>query len=72
MALVKETIKQGFLDAFNAVKDQTENQDQALETVASMFADTVMEAIKSMAIIYTTGLANSGGPVTGDFGYTIK
>jgi uncharacterized protein (DUF2342 family) len=71
--LVKETIKQGFIDACTAViDDQSDDRQGALDRVAEGYAQTVIDAIKSMTITYISGLANGGGPVTGTFECTIQ
>lgn len=75
MALVKNTIKKGIKDAFTSVMDQADaDREGALDKVADKIADTVIEAIKSVQITYTTGLVAppTGGAVTGKFTYTIS
>ena len=71
--LVKETIKKGFVDACTQVmNDKSDNRQGALERVAEGYAQTVINAIKSMKIVYTGGLANGGGAVTGTFNFEIQ
>lgn len=73
MALVKDTIKQGFIDACTAVMDDTsDDRTGALDRVAEGYAQAVIAAIKSMKITYTGGLIAASGPVTGQFGCTIQ
>lgn len=73
MPLVKETIKQGFIDACTQViNDNSDDRTGTLAKVAEGYAQTVIDAIKSMKIIYTAGLTSPAGPVTGTFEYTIE
>ncbi len=74
MALNKVSIKGNIKTAFTQVMNEEEGREEALDKVADALADAVIEAIKSMNIIYTTGLATptGGGPVSGTFGYTIS
>ena len=73
MTLVKGTIKQGFIDACTQVMDdKSDDRTGTLATVAEGYAQTVIDAIKSMKIVYTGGLANGGGAVSGTFEYTIE
>ncbi len=73
MTLVKATIKQGFINACTQVmNDQSDDRTGTLERVAEGYAQTVIDAIKSMKIIYTNGLMSPQGPVTGTFNCTIE
>jgi uncharacterized protein (DUF2342 family) len=66
--LDKETIKQGFIDACTAVmNDKSDDRTGTLERVADGYAQTVIDAIKSMKISYTTGLMAGSVAVTGTF-----
>lgn len=74
MALIKETVKAGILEAFTQVMHQEDDQrEAALNKIADTIADTVIAAIKSAQITYNGGLTapSGGGPVTGTFGYKI-
>jgi hypothetical protein len=75
MSLSKSTIKKEVADAFKAVMDDDKiSRTAAIDKVADKIADAVMNAIKSMKINYTSGLAtpSGGGAVTGVFTYTIS
>jgi len=54
---------------FKAVLDQTsaedENPEESKELLASELAKAIVEEIKELQILYTTGLVAPTGPVTG-------
>lgn len=74
MALVKAAIKADIKAAFTQVMNQEEDRDAALDKLADKFATTMVNAIKSVQITYTTGLVAPpmGGPVTGTFTCTLS
>ena len=54
--LIKQTIKQGFIDACKAVMDdKSDDRDGALDRVMDGFAQTVIDAIKSATITAPNG-----------------
>lgn len=72
MALNESKIKGEIKDAFMSVMYQEEGREDALDKLAGKIAKTVVDAIKSADIKYTTGLTTLYGPVTGTFGNTIQ
>lgn len=67
--LNKTSLKTAIKDAFNTVKDQPDNQDQAIETLSDLLADSIDEYVKSASIkasvaaIAGAAMSNGGGPV---------
>ena len=72
--LTKGTIQSEIKEAFQAVMDQQEGREEALDTLSGKIADAVINAIKSVQITYSAGLTTpvGGGAVTGTFQYSIS
>lgn len=71
MALNEAKITADIREAFAQVMNDEGDRDAALDKVAKTLAGSIIDAITSMQITYTTGLTTSMGPVTGTFGFTI-
>lgn len=69
MALVKATIKAEVKTAFAQVMKDEGDRNEAIDRMADTIADAVMNAIKSVTVVYTSGLVAppAGGAVTGTF-----
>ena len=53
------------------IPDATPAQIAAITTLSEGMVGAIATMVQSATITYTTGLGNSGGPVTGVFGHTI-
>ncbi|HSW64986.1 MAG TPA: hypothetical protein VLH56_16990 [Dissulfurispiraceae bacterium] len=69
MPLNKLQLKNDIKAAFNAVKDQEDNQAQAIDTLAGRIADAIDSYVRQANITATpahvvaAALSNAGGPV---------
>jgi len=69
MPLNKQKLKSDIKAAFDAVKQQEDNQAQAIDTLAGRIADAIDSYIKQAAInatplnVASAALSNGGGPV---------
>lgn len=67
MALDKNRLKQKLKDAFE--NPETESN---IDAVAEKLAEAIIEEIKELKIIYTSGLVAPDGAVTGSLETTIE
>ncbi|HMP92101.1 MAG TPA: hypothetical protein PKD90_04465 [Phnomibacter sp.] len=61
-------IKQAYTNA-QAVST---NADDALNLFASQLAQAIIDEVKQLQVVYSTGLTNGGGPVVGTLNHTIE
>lgn len=71
--LDENRLKEKFKAAFEAEQTEQEDYNASLDRVCAKMAKAVVEEIKETKITYTVGLIapSGGGPVTGEFTYTI-
>lgn len=67
MALSKERLKQKLKTAFSHPHTETN-----IDTVAGEIAQAIIEEIKELKILYTSGLIAPNGAVTGQIKHTVK
>ena len=72
MSLNRLQLKNDIKTAFDAQKNKTENQDQAIDDLADKIATAVENYVKSITIISTPALTSPSGPVTGTISNTVE
>lgn len=72
MSLNRLKLKQDIKIAFDAQKNKTENQDQAIDDLADKIALAVEDYVKSITVTSTHALVSPSGAVTGTITNTVS
>ncbi|QAR31114.1 hypothetical protein EQP59_07110 [Ornithobacterium rhinotracheale] len=74
MALNAERLKNKIVAAMDKCQREEDNPNRSKEEFAQALASAIVEEIKGLQIIYTSGLIapTSGGPVTGKINAKIE
>lgn len=69
MALNKSQLNQEIKQLMTDMKNREED---SIEEFAERLSNSIDNYVKGIKIVYTTGLANQGGAVTGSFTHTVQ
>lgn len=72
MSLNKIRLKNNIKTAFEMMQQGNGNATATLEILCDNIAGAIIDEIKEADVIYTTGLTNAAGAVTGTFIHTIE
>lgn len=65
MSLDKDRLKQKIKEAFEAEQSEEQDANASLENISDKLAEAIIEEIKELTIVYTSGLVAPNGAVTG-------